>query len=403
MPSFSRIRIVIDKTYREVLFMAHIRKTESGSYEVFIDMGRDPGTGKRIQRTKTFSTKKEAKTWVSKKTQERETGFGINFNKLNLKEYLKKWLREYGKPNLSPTTFDGYKMIVNKHLIPSLGALKLDELKPLHIVQYQNKKLRTGRKDGKAGGLSKKTVLQHHRVLNKALKQAVMWQLLSHNPMDAVSAPTPKQPDINFLTKQEIDELLELAKKDDQWSYYFIYLAVNTGMRRGELLGLAWEHVDFGKQTIQVKQNLIRSKEEGLIFKSPKNRSSRRIIKIESDDVKALIKLKKIQNENKLLFGPEYKNKHNLVFAKKNGEMLYPNTATKRFSALVKKLNFENVRLHDLRHSHATLMLQAGVHPKVVQERLGHATITTTLNTYSHVIPTLQEESVKKYKSYMNS
>jgi integrase len=221
--------------------------------------------------------------------------------------------------------------------------------------------------------------------------------------MEAVSAPRPKQPEINFLTRNEIDELLKLAEKDDQWSYYFIYLAVNTGMRRGELLGLSWDHIDFKKLTIHVKQNLVRSKEEGVIIKSPKNRSSRRVIKIESDDVKTLIKLKKIQNKNKLLFGPEYNNKNNFVFAKANGEMLYPNTATKRFRALAKKLNFENVRLHDLRHSHATLMLQAGVHPKVVQERLGHATITTTLNTYSHVIPTLQAESVKKYKEYMNS
>ncbi|MFW5795381.1 MAG: tyrosine-type recombinase/integrase, partial [Bacillota bacterium] len=343
--------------------MAYIRKTDSGNYEAFIDMGRDPGTGKRRRITKTFNTKRESKNWIAEKTHERDTGFGINFNKLSIKEYLKKWLQEYGKQNLSPTTYDGYEMIVNKHLIPALGALNLEELKPLHIVQYQNKKLRTGRKDGKSGGLSKKTVLQHHRVLNRALKQAVMWQLLSHNPMEAVSAPTPKQPDINFLTKQEIEELLEFAKEEDSWSYYFIYLAVNTGMRRGELLGLSWEHVDFNKQTIHVKQNLVRTKEEGMILKNPKNRSSRRIIKIESDDVKVLIKLKKIQNKNKLLFGPEYNNKHNLIFAKANGERLYPNTATKRFSNLVKKLNFENVRLHDLRHSHATLMLQAGVHP----------------------------------------
>lgn len=383
--------------------MAHIRKTDSGSYEAFVDMGRDPGTGKRNRISKTHDTKKEAKIWVAKKTQQRETGYGVSLNKLNVREYFNKWLREYAKQNLSPTTYDGYKMIVRKHIIPALGALKIEEVKPLHIVEYQNRKLRTGRKDGKKGGLSKKTVLQHHRVLNKAFKQAVMWRLLSHNPMEAVSAPRPKQPEINFLTRNEIDELLKLAEKDDKWSYYFIYLAVNTGMRRGELLGLTWDHIDFKKQTIHVKQNLVRSREEGVIIKSPKNRSSKRVIKIEKDDTKILIELKKIQNENKLLFGGDYKNKHNLVFAKENGEMLYPNTATKRFSALVKKLNFENVRLHDLRHSHATLMLQAGVHPKVVQERLGHATITTTLNTYSHVIPTLQEESVKKYKQYMNS
>jgi integrase len=332
------------------IIMAHIRKTDSGNYEAFIDMGKDPGTGKRNRISKTFETKKEAKSWVAKKTQQRETGYGVSLNKLNVKEYFIKWLREYAKQNLSPTTYDGYKMIVRKHIIPALGALKLEEVKPLHVVEYQNRKLRTGRKDGKPGGLAKKTVLQHHRVLNKAFKQAVLWRLLSHNPMEAVSAPRPKQPEINFLTRNEIGELLGLAKKDDQWSYYFIYLAVNTGMRRGELLGLTWDHVDLKKQTIHVKQNLVRSKEEGVIIKSPKNRSSRRVIKIEKDDIKTLIELKKIQNENKLLYGPKYNNENNFVFAKANGKILYPNTATKRFSALVKKLNFENVRLHDLRH-----------------------------------------------------
>lgn len=139
-----------------------------------------------------------------------------------------------------------------------------------------------------------------------------------------------------------------------------------------------------------------------MVYKGPKNKSSRRVISIAEDDTKILKKLKIKQNENKLLFGPEYQN-NNLVFCKSDGSKIYPNTTTNRFKLLAKRIGLNSVSLHDLRHTHATLMLQAGVHPKVVQERLGHSTITTTLDTYSHVIPSMQKESVDKYKKFMNS
>ena len=137
-------------------------------------------------------------------------------------------------------------------------------------------------------------------------------------------------------------------------------------------------------------------------MKEPKNKSSKRVIQLAADDINILKKLRKKQNEYKLLYGPDYNNKYNLVFCKANGDILYPNTATKRFNLIAKEADLEDFRLHDLRHTHATLMLEAGVHPKIVQERLGHSTITTTLDTYSHVIPSMQKESVKKYKNYLS-
>jgi len=380
--------------------LAHIRKTKSGSFEVFIDLGKDPGTGKRNQITKTFDTKKEAKLWSAKKLQEKEEGLAVSFNNLTLEEYLNKWLEDYALPNLSPTTFDGYNMIIKKHIIPALGALKLDEIKPLHIQSYQNHKLKAGRLDNKKGGLSKKTVLQHHRVLNKALNQAVMWQLISNNPAKAVPAPSPNPTEIQTLSKTEVQKLLDISY--ESWEYYFIYLAVNTGMRRGELLGLRWEDINFNEKLIQVRKNLVKSQNAGVVMKEPKNKSSKRVIQLAADDIDFLKDLKKKQSEYKLLYGPDYNNKYNLVFCKANGDILYPNTATKRFNLITKKADLEDFRLHDLRHTHATLMLEAGVHPKVVQERLGHSTITTTLDTYSHVIPSMQKESVKKYKNYLS-
>lgn len=380
--------------------MAHIRKTESGNYEVFMDMGKDPASGKRKQITKTFNTKRDAKDWVAKKRQEKTMGIGTSLTKISVEDYFKRWLEDYALPKLSPTTYSGYEMIVTKHIIPALGALRLDEVKPLHIQSYQNKKLREGRLDGKEGGLSKKTVLQHHRILNRAFKQAVLWQLISYNPVKAVPAPSPEKPEIRTLSIEEVELLLE--KAEDTWLYYFIYIAVNTGMRRGELLGLSWDHVDFNGKKIQVTRTLVRTPKAGMVYKGPKNKSSRRVILIAEDDIKVLKKLRIKQNENKLFFGPEYHN-NNLLFCKADGSEIYPNTTTNRFKLLAKRIGLKEVSLHDLRHTHATLMLQAGVHPKVVQERLGHSTITTTLDTYSHVIPSMQKESVDKYKKFMNS
>jgi len=380
--------------------MAHIRKTESGNYEVFMDMGKDPASGKRKQITKTFNTKRDAKDWVAKKRQEKTMGIGTSLTKISVEDYFERWLEDYALPKLSPTTYSGYEMIVTKHIIPALGALRLDEVKPLHIQSYQNKKMREGRLDGKEGGLSKKTVLQHHRILNRAFKQAVLWQLISYNPVKAVPAPSPEKPEIRTLSIEEVELLLE--KAEDTWLYYFIYIAVNTGMRRGELLGLSWDHIDFNGKKIQVTRTLVRTKKAGMVYKGPKNKSSRRVISIAEDDIKVLKKLRIKQNENKLLFGPEYHN-NNLLFCKADGSEIYPNTTTNRFKLLAKRIGLKEVSLHDLRHTHATLMLQAGVHPKVVQERLGHSTITTTLDTYSHVIPSMQKESVDKYKKFMNS
>ncbi|MFW6047195.1 MAG: tyrosine-type recombinase/integrase [Candidatus Woesearchaeota archaeon] len=379
--------------------MAHIRKTDSGSYEAFIDMGKDPSTGKRKQFTKTFKQKNEAKLWAAKKIHERENGIVTDPNNYTVREYLLQWLKDYAELNLSPTTYDGYSMIINTHLIPALGQLKLKNLKPMHIQSYQSKKIRSGRKDGQEGGLSKKTLLQHHRVLSKALKQAVQWQLINYNPAQAVPAPSPEKPEINTLTKEEIDTLLDAS--NGKWIYNFIFVAVYTGMRRGELLGLRWKDINFNDKKIYIRQTLVTKSGEGKVFKKPKTKTSVRQIDISDRVIEVLKKVKKEQVEYRLLFGPDYNENLNLVFCNETGYPFSPDTPGRRFKRIAQKINLDNYTLHDLRHSHATLMLKAGVHPKIVQERLGHSSINITLDTYSHVIPSMQKESVDKFDNVM--
>ena len=325
-------------------------------------------------------------------------GISVNTN-YTVKEYLLKWLQDYAEPNLSPTTYDGYQMIVKKHLIPSLGAMQLDDLQPIHIQSYQSHKLKTGRRDGKKGGLSKKTLLQHHRVLSKALKQAVLWQLLSYNPATAVKAPTPEKHEIEAMTIKEVKKLLEISK--DTWMYYVIYIAVNTGMRRGEVLGLRWQDINFNNKFISVRQTIVKANNE-IIFKEPKTKSSKRTIRIDNEDIQILNEVKEKQKEYTSIFGPDY-NEYNLVFCYEDGSPPFPDTVTKRFTSLAKKAKLDKYRFHDLRHTHASLMLESGAQMKVIQERLGHSNITTTMDTYAHLQPNIQKEAVTKYKKHLKS
>lgn len=170
-------------------------------------------------------------------------------------------------------------------------------------------------------------------------------------------------------------------------------------MRRGEILGLRWTDVSLKERVIHIRQSVTKVSGRDLIFLKPKTNSSIRPINIDEDVVAALKRRKSEQNQNKLLFGSKYDNQHNLIFCKENGKPFLPQYATRQFNEIAKKVDLSHFRLHDLRHTHATLMLKAGVHPKIVQERLGHALITVTLDTYSHVIPSMQKEAVQKLKN----
>lgn len=381
--------------------MAYIKKLKNGKYKAFVEMGKDPATGKRTRKTKRFNTKKEANAWVAEIIQQRNQGFNFNPKNYTVREYLRRWLKDYVEPCLAPTTYDGYSLIINTHIIPLLGSIKLDELQPMHIQMYFTQKRNTDKKE-QNGGLSEMTLLKHFRVLYKALNQAVKWQLIRYNPAKAVEAPKPqKNKKIKALTKEQVKKLLEAAK-EDKWMYNFIFVAVYTGMRRSELLGLRWEDIEFENKVIRVRQALVTKIGDGITFKGTKSKTSTRPIIISNRVIKVLREHKKMQIKLQTDLGSAYMNKYNLVFCKFDGTPYYPTTINRKFNKIVKKIGLNGFGIHSLRHTHATLLLQAGEHPKKVQERLGHASITETLDTYSHVIPSMQIETVKKFDKIMS-
>lgn len=358
------------------------------NWRIRIDLPKDIITGKRIQKCFTFyGTKKDAEKFLTEKLRELDTGMLINTKKMKFSEYLDYWIKEVCENKLSITTIDGYKQNIEKHIKPYLGNLELDKIMPLHLQNFYTDKLKNGKLNGK-GGLSNKSVVTLHRIIHRALEQAVKWQLIIRNVADSVEPPKPKKYKANFLDEKQTNILIEKAKKSD--IYIPIMIAVYTGMRRGEILGLKWENVNFNKGYISVEQALY-STSNGLEFSSPKTDKSIRKIAIPKTLINELKKHKIKQAKNKLKLGSVYQ-ENNVVCCNENGSLINPKSFSRKFHTLLKVNKLPIIRFHDLRHSHASLLVKLGVQPKVISERLGHSNINITMDLYSHVY----EETDKK-------
>lgn len=368
-----------------------IKKRGNNSWRLTFDLERDH-TGKRRQKTFTVrGTKKEAEAELSRRLAEFENGGFADPGNIKLSEYLDRWLNHV-ETKTSAKTHERYSEIVRLAISPALGSIRLEKLNPLQIQTFYREALSSGH--AKRGtGLSARTVLHYHRILFSALKQAVRWRLLSNNPADAVEPPVPEQKEMMALDEDQTATLIEQAK--GHALYIPVLLAVTTGMRRGEVLALRWSDVDLDRTTLSVTQTLEKTRQGGLRFKQPKTKRSRRSISLPSMLVDVLRKHRAGQAELYLSLGVGWK-EQGLVCSKLAGEPINPNTLTSGFASLVKTLDIPRVRFHDLRHTHATHLLKEGVHPKVAQERLGHATIAVTLDLYSHVMPGMQENAALK-------
>lgn len=366
----------------------HIRKRGQNSWAVVLDLGRD-ASGKRRQKWHTVKgTKKDADRELSRLLNELDNGSYVEPSRMRFREYLDQWLRDYAQPRVSPKTYERYGQLV-RDIAQELGEHALSQLRPLHIQAFYAKQLTEGRKNGK-GGLSPQTVLHYHRLLHKALAQAVKWQLLARNPAEAVEPPRPPRTQMRALDERETAQLLSMlaAKR----LYMPVLLAVTTGLRRGEVLALRWGDIDFDTNHAVVVRSLEQTK-AGLRYKSPKTERSRRTVVLPGFTVEALRAHKVNQAKERLAVGPLYQDE-NLVCARRDGTPWAPDQFSTAFAAFVRRSGLEHFRFHDLRHSHATQLLKQGVHPKIVSERLGHSNIGITLDTYSHVLPGMQEDAI---------
>ncbi len=366
----------------------HIRRRGKRSWAIVIDLGRD-ANGRRRQKWITVKgLRRDAERELARIINEIETGEFVEPSKMTVGEYLERWLSDHARTRVGAKTFERYGELIRGHIVPALGAYRLSQLRPLHIQGLYTEALKSGRKDGH-GGLSPQTVVHVHRVLRAALKQAVRWRLLSRNPADDVDPPRPPKTEMRALTEDETAKLLSAAARSTLATP--ILVAVTTGLRRGELLGLRWTDIVLDRGELIVRRSLQQTR-DGLTYKEPKTARARRKVTLASLAVEALRQHKAVQAEERLRLGSVYQN-NGLVFPRPDGQPWPPDAFTSTFAAFIRRSKLPQIRFHDLRHSHASQLLRQGVHPKVVSERLGHSTVSITLDTYSHVLPGLQHDA----------
>lgn len=370
-----------------------LRKRSEHSWTIVLYLGRDPVTGKKKQSWRTVTgTKKKAEAELNRLLHELDTGAYIDPSKLTVGEYLDKWLADYAKTNVAGKTFERYQGIVRDHLKPALGAILLTKLQPLHIQAHYSDSMNGGRKDGREGGLSAQTVLHHHRVLREALNRAVKWGLLARNVADAAEPPRPEKAEVKAIDEAQAMWLVEAS--EGTRLRIPILLAVTTGMRRGEILALRWEDVELRHGFLTVRRSLEETKAGGLHFKTTKGRRPRPI-SIPEILMEALTKHHSEQEGRKTALGSDY-GREDLVCCAEDGAIWKPSAFTSAYRALLRRRKIRSIRFHDLRHSHASQLLRAGVNAKVISERLGHSKVAFTLDVYGHLLPGMQEEAALK-------
>jgi len=358
---------------------------------VRIFQGRD-ATGKRLYFNKTIhGTKKDAQKYLTASLRDKDLGVFVEPATESLETYLKQWLESAARPRLRERTFEGYEWIL-KHYIPSkIKVKRLSDVQALDIQMLYNALLKRG--------ISAKTIRNLHQVLSSALTQAVKWKMLMQNPCALCELPRREKKEMLCLSVEQVMKFIEAARSD-KWFAAFL-VAIETGARPEEYLGLRWSDVDFENCTVSIRRALVWRKGGGYIFTEPKTARSRRQIPLSASVVVELRKHKRKQAEDRLRLGEHYEN-HDLIFAAEKGTpLLWRNLTRRHFKPLLKIAELPDVRLYDLRHTTATMLLAAGENPKVVSERLGHASITLTLDTYSHVLPTMQKAATEKLERMM--
>ena len=305
-----------------------------------------------------------------------------------LQEYLENWLENVHKPTIRLSTYLNYRKLLKNYLVPGLGKVKIHRLTPQQVQGFYSQKM--------SEGLAPKTVNNIHGVLHKSLDNAVKWNILPRNVCDAVTPPRIPRKEKNVLTKQQAHTLLEEVKAHRLEA--LLTLAITTGMREGELLALHWQDINFEDHSLQVKRAVSYFKVYGYVESEPKTAKSRRTIKLPVFVVDILIRHKVQQEEQRRQVGSAWIDK-GLLFTNAQGYYFSSSTLRKVFRRFLVSIGLPHMRFHDLRHSAATILLAMKVHPKVVQEILGHSQITMTLDVYSHALPSMQEDVTKQWDS----
>ncbi len=349
-----------------------------GRWVATLCLGRDEA-GRYRRRAVYAATQREAIDKLNRLRADDLNGALVAPDRTRVAEYLEGWLEDSVRPSTARSTYRCYRGFVRNHIAPVVGGVPLQRLTPQHVQSLYAEMER--------GGASPACRVAAHVVLRRALSQAVRFGLIGRNPCDAVTRPRAKRKEVSYLDAAQVRALLETARGDRLEA--LAVLAVATGLRQGELLGLQWHDVDLAAGTLAVRRQLLGHNDGSFELGELKTPKSRRLVELPAVAVAALA-----AHRGRLATPPL---PADLVFTDTRGGPLRRSNLLRRwFVPLLARAGLPRVRFHDLRHTHATLLLTQGVNPKVVQERLGHSQISMTLDTYSHVVPSLQRDAARR-------
>ena len=356
-----------------------------GRWAVSVTVGQD-GNGRGVRRTVYARTQREALDKLARLRSDQLDGKLAVADRTRLADYLERWLEDSVRPSVSRSTHRSYGGFVRNHIGPTVGGVPLRRLAPQHVQGLYSEMERRG--------ASPRLRQMTHVVLRRALSQAVQWGLIARNPCDAVARPKAPRKEARYLDRDEVRALLDAARGDRLEA--LCVLAVATGMRQGELLGLQWGDVDLGAGTLAVRRQLREHADGELELGELKTAKSRRLVHLPATAVDSL-------KAHRSLLGSAPKPDDLVITDLNGGPVRKSNLLRRWFYPLLARAGLPRIRFHDLRHTHATLLLAQGVNPKVVQERLGHSQISMTLDTYSHVVPSIQLDAARRFDDVLKA
>ncbi len=358
---------------------------------------KDANTGMQYRTAVYGKSQKEARDKLKKVIKDLDCGVAPTTGKMTFGEWLDYWLENHVKRQNRLTTWENYATIVRVHIKPVVGQIRLSHLQARDLQKLYNQKFDSGRVDGK-GGLSAKTVGLIHLVCHSALKQAIRENIIARNVTEATTRPTKERTEIQPMNEEQVRQFL-LTSKNDRFFAAF-YLLISTGLRRGEAMGLKWADIDMEAKTLHIQRSLVKTNTEKAKFHPTKTPKSNRLVPLAPDVLEALKAHKAKQEDEKAKLDTAYEDQ-DMVFCREDGVPIYPDVLDNKFHTLLEKANLPHFRVHDLRHTFATMMLKQEVHAKIVQEIMGHSNIAVTLNTYSHVLPGIKEDAMQKIQSIL--
>lgn len=378
-----------------------IKNRGNGSYLLSVAIGYD-ARGRQIVKTKTIkaTSDREANKEYNIFAAEVQQGTLTHIGKYKLAEFAQTWFQDYCKKNLAPKTQSSYQNHLEKRIIPALGHIDMNKLRPQHIMKFVDHLQENGRRmDGKDGLLSGESILYCFRVLSSMLQDAVQWQIIVSNPCTRVKPPKAGHTEIELLNEEDLARMLQFLIDEPLKYRTIVMLAIDSGLRLGELMGLKWVDIDFEKGTLSVNKSNQALSGKGVFTKDPKNKSSVRRIAL-SDSLIDLLKLyKKEQIEQKFMLANKWVDE-GWLFTKWNGLPMFPTTPSQWFRKFLKRHGLPHMRFHALRHLSATLLIGLGVPLKNVSSRLGHADIRTTANIYGTALQSVDRQAANKMDQY---